>query len=104
MNAPTHKLKASWNQSERSGIQLERLPHHARPNRFCRTLIVGIARATGSCARHDHLLGSAPDAVVQIIASVLSILFIVTTTTRMRHTNALLRILYRVSAIWLGRF
>ncbi|HZM02606.1 MAG TPA: metallophosphoesterase [Candidatus Saccharimonadales bacterium] len=54
------------------------------------------------CATWNHFWKRPATTPWEIIPSVLTVLFIVTTFLRMRHSNLGLRLAYRVSAIWLG--
>src|SRR6266436_1775271 len=68
------------------------------------TVIVGILLAANwfVCQTWNRFWGPPSVPLWQIIPSMLSISFVVTTLFGLSHSNALLRVVYRVSAIWLG--
>ncbi len=71
---------------------------------FFVTVIVGLLLSVNwfVCHTWNHFWGIPSMPLWQIIPSLLTISFVVTTLLGFHQTNALLRIVYRVSAIWLG--
>jgi predicted MPP superfamily phosphohydrolase len=68
------------------------------------TVILGILLAANwfVCFTWNQFLGPASTPLWQIIPPALSISFVATTILSMRYDNALLRMVYRAAAIWLG--
>src|SRR6266478_5147586 len=71
---------------------------------FFVTVIVGLLLSVNCfvCHTWNHFWGIPSTPRWQIIPSLLTISFVVTTLLGFHQTNAMLRIVYRVSAIWLG--
>src|SRR6266404_4107666 len=71
---------------------------------FFVTVIVGLLLSVNwfVCHTWNHFWGIPSMPLWQIIPSLLTISFVVTTLLGFNQTNALLRIVYRVSAIWMG--
>jgi predicted MPP superfamily phosphohydrolase len=71
---------------------------------FFLTVIVGLLLSVNwfVCHTWNHFWGTPSMPLWQIIPSLLTISFVVTTLFGFNQTNALLRIVYRVSAIWVG--
>ena len=69
---------------------------------FFVTVIMGLLLSVNwfVCDTWNHFWGT--PSMPQIIPSLLTISFVVTTLLGFKQTNALLRIVYRVSAIWMG--
>src|SRR6267154_5000974 len=73
---------------------------------FFVTMIVGLLLSVNwfVCHTWNHFWGTPSMPLWQIIPSLLTISFVVTTLLGFHQTNSMLRIVYRVSAIWLGVF
>src|SRR6266404_6027154 len=102
MIAPASQIESGL---ETRASALESNSSDSRPRIFSFvTVIVGILLAANwfVCQTWNHFWGTASMPPWQIILSMLSISFVVTTLLGLRHTNVLLRIVYRISAIWLG--
>jgi uncharacterized protein len=105
MNAPASQIesgleiRASALESDSSDprITRERIA-------FFVTVIVGLLLSVNwfVCHTWNHFWGIPSMPRWQIIPSLLTISFVVTTLLGFHQTNSLLRIVYRVSAIWLG--
>jgi uncharacterized protein len=54
------------------------------------------------CATWDHFWGTPALSVWQILPFVLSAAFIASLIAGLRHSNSILRLTYRISAVWLG--
>jgi hypothetical protein len=71
---------------------------------FFLTVIVGVLLSANWFVSHtwNHFWGTPLTPLWQIVPSLLTVSFVVTTLLGLHQTNALLRIVYRVSAIWVG--
>ena len=105
MNAPASQIESGL---EIRASALESNSSDPRITRariaFFVTVIVGLLLSVNwfVCHTWNRFWGISSMPLWQIIPSLLTISFIVTTLLGFHQTNALLRILYRVSAIWLG--
>jgi len=105
MNAPASQIESGL---EIRASALESNSSDPRITRariaFFVTVIVGLLLSVNwfVCHTWNRFWGTPAMPLWQIIPSLLTISFIVTTLLGFHQTNALLRILYRVSAIWLG--
>src|SRR6266404_2313135 len=93
------EIRASALESDSSDPRITR----ARIGFFV-TVIVGLLLSVNwfVCHTWNYFWGLPSMPLWQIIPSLLTISFVVTTLLGFHQTNALMRIVYRVSALWLG--
>ena len=105
MNAPASQIESGLE------IRTSALESNSSDPRITRariaffvTVIVGLLLSVNwfVCHTWNHFWGIPSMPLWQIIPSLLTISFVVTTLLGFHQTNSLLRIVYRVSAIWLG--
>ncbi len=105
MNAPASQIESGL-EIRASALESNSNDSHIARARIVSfvTVIVGILLAANwfVCQTWNRFWEAPSMSLWQIIPWMLSISFVVTTLRGLRHTNVLLRIVYRVSAIWLG--